>query len=68
MLAEKPICVLIREILNLVTRPTRRRNGSIITGSLGFLNLAVVQSTPYYAMWDDHDNEPNNSNGIAVGK
>ena len=29
---------------------------------------AVLKSTPNYAMWDDHDYGPNNSDGSAVGK
>ena len=29
---------------------------------------AVLKSTPNYAMWDDHDYGPNNSDGTAKGK
>ena len=29
---------------------------------------AVLRSTPNYAMWDDHDYGPNNSDGTAAGK
>ncbi len=29
---------------------------------------AVLKSTPNYAMWDDHDYGPNNSDGTAAGK
>lgn len=29
---------------------------------------AVLRSTPNYAMWDDHDYGPNNSDGSAAGK
>ncbi|MDG2014217.1 MAG: alkaline phosphatase D family protein [Pirellulaceae bacterium] len=29
---------------------------------------AVLRSTPNYAMWDDHDYGPNNSDGTALGK
>jgi alkaline phosphatase D len=67
MLAQRPALNCCWATTFTPTRPIAKPCGRS-TGNSGGRRVAAKCNVPTYAMWDDHDYGPNNSDGTAPGK